>query len=334
MNAHSSWKQKVDPAFPEFIKLYLFYLETVKLPSNEGYLSMELPEQYLKRFEIEGFPSIASIYEHDKPEDLQFDVISLFDDAATKQDFKKVTRKMTKDKHFFYETLVQIAGRLEENSREYYLKKFEPIKSENNYKLHIESMNEVGVENWRKENISDRQSLQWHYYVKVLEDAKQNIAAKRKTIVKRFNEQPKIFKRNIYWVWNTISLLVHRKGLKNLFNAARKGSDEALFKLIQIDKTLFDHDWLRERIRKAAYLGDWQFFTDLSKAISTDPINNRKIHGELFLILAQFWMVGLYRLTIPEVMELLKESGVRMQYDEVNFRKFVDREIKPLFKGW
>ena len=77
----ASWKQKVDPAFPKCIKFYLFYLETVELPSNEGYLSLELPENYLKKFEIEGFPSIASIHEHDKPEDVNFDLLSMLGDT-------------------------------------------------------------------------------------------------------------------------------------------------------------------------------------------------------------------------------------------------------------
>lgn len=135
-------------------------------------------------------------------------------------------------------------------------------------------------------------------------------------------------------MWDTISIFVHRKGLRNLFIEARKGNDDSLFKLIQIDKTVFDHDWVRTRIRKAAYFGDWKFFENISKAINTDPLKNRKIHGDLFLILCQFWTVGLYRLTIPEIMQVFKISGVRMVYDEVNFRKFVDREIKPRFKGW
>jgi hypothetical protein len=46
-----------------------------------------------------------------------------------------------------------------------------------------------------------------------------------------------------------------------------------------------------------------------------------------------FWFYGLYRLTIPELMELLKDSGIHIPEDEVTFRKFIDREIKPYFKG-
>lgn len=331
----ASWKQKVDPAFVTFIKFYLSFLEQFKLPSNEGYLSMQLPDNYLHKLEIEGFPGVASIYEHDKPEDSNYDLITMLDDTFERKDFEKITREVKRNKNSFFEMLLWTAGQLEEeDGREYYLKKFAPIKSENSYKAHIESMNEEKLKEWQKDFISDRQSLLWHTVVKGIEHVKENIDTKRKAIVKRFNEQPRIFKRSIFLVWHTISLLVHKKGIKKLFDEARKGDDESLFKLLQIDKTLFDHDWVRVRIRKASYFGDLAFFDKMSKAINTDPLKNRKIHGDIFLILVQFWTVGLYRLTIPEIIEILEASGARMQYDEVNFRKFVDREIKPLFKGW
>lgn len=57
-----SWKQKIDPAFDKIIRLYLFYLESFQLPANEGYLAIQLPDNYSRKLEIEGFPSIASIY--------------------------------------------------------------------------------------------------------------------------------------------------------------------------------------------------------------------------------------------------------------------------------
>ena len=89
---------------------------------------------------------------------------------------------------------------------------------------------------------------------------------------------------------------------------------------------------MRRRIRKAAYAGDGEFFNYFSKAIGRDPLANRKIHGDVLLVFLTFWTIILYRLTIPQLMQLLKDSGLRMRYDEANLRAFVDREIKPLFK--
>jgi hypothetical protein len=334
-----SWKQKVDPAFDKFIKFYIFFLEMYQLPANEGYLSIQLPDSYLKKLEIEGFPSIASLYEHDNAEDASFDFISMLDDTIKIQDFKKATRNIAKeikkDEYSLYEIFLALAEQIkEEDSKDYYLKKYKYLMSDDEYKIHMKSLSDVKKRKWRKEFYSDWQSLRWHTVVKTIEDVKENITDKRKTIIKRFNEQPKIFRRSIFLLLNTISLFINKKGIKNLLVEARKGDDESLFKLLQIDKTLFDHDWVRARIRKASYFADWEFFDKMSKAIKTDPLRNRKLHGDVFLILVNLWTIGLYRLTVPELMQLFEDSGVRMKYDEVNFRKFIDREIKPLFVKW
>jgi hypothetical protein len=330
-----SWKQKIDPAFDKIIKFYLSFLETLNLPSNEGYLTMQLPDKYLRKLEIEGFPSIASIYEHDKDEDVNFDFISMFDDSISLQDFKKITREVKKDENLFYESLMFAVEQLpEKDSREYYQKTFEAFRSADVGKIETGSPDEKRRNKLLKQFYSDRQSLQWHCGLQAIEHLKANIDIGRKRIQKKFKEEPKVLRRSIFFIWNTISLLVYKKSLKLLLNEARKEDDDALFKLIQIDKTLFDHEWLRARIRKASFCGDWKFFDNLSKAIKTDPLANRKIHGDIFLLLIHFWTVGLYRLTIPELIRLFKDSGVRMLYDEINFRKFVDREVKPLFKKW
>jgi hypothetical protein len=335
MRSKQSWKQKLDPAFDKIIKFYLFFLETLNLPSNEGYLTMQLPDKYLRKLEIEGFPSIASIYEHDKDEDVNFDFISMFDDSISKGDFKKLTIEMKKDENLFYEALYFAVEELpEKDSREYYQKTFEAFRSSGVGKIESGSLSDKKRNKLLKQFHSDRQSLQWHGLMQAIEHLKANIDSGRKRIQKKFKEEPKVLRRSIFYIWNTISLLVHKKNLKLLFKDARKGDDESLFKLIQIDKTLFDHEWLRTRIRKASFFGDWKFFDNLSKAIKTDPLANRKVHGDIFLLLINFWTVGLYRLTIPELMQLFQDSGIRMMYDEVNFRKFVDREVKPLFKKW
>jgi len=107
-HSENTWQKIVDPAFDKIIKLYLS-LETFNLPANEGYLAMQLPDNYLRKLEIEGFPSIASIYEHDKDEDINFDCISMFDNSISKRDFKKMTREVKKDENLSYEFLLSAA---------------------------------------------------------------------------------------------------------------------------------------------------------------------------------------------------------------------------------
>ncbi len=41
-----SWKQKVDPAFPDFIKFYLEFLAITDLPGNKGYLALDGRDEY------------------------------------------------------------------------------------------------------------------------------------------------------------------------------------------------------------------------------------------------------------------------------------------------
>jgi hypothetical protein len=46
----ASWKQKVDPAFPDFIKFYLEFLAITDLPGNKGYLALD--DRNLKTLEV------------------------------------------------------------------------------------------------------------------------------------------------------------------------------------------------------------------------------------------------------------------------------------------
>ncbi|HBE44337.1 MAG TPA: hypothetical protein DDW17_02495 [Deltaproteobacteria bacterium] len=332
----ASWKQKVDPAFDKFIKLYLESLEKIHLPGNEGYLALDLDEKTFKKMEVQGFPGIAPLYDNDKIQDVILDYSSLFsDNPLTKSELNRLKKQIGKKRDNFIEVLLLIVDQLkDEESRAYYLGSFEPLRSENNRKELASSLDKRGIKKVIKKCHSDILSLICHESSNALLDIKKNIVEKRSPLVKKVYGQRRFMRRSIFHVWNTVSLLVSKKSLKELFSEARKGNDESLFKLVKVDKTLFDHDWFRDRIRKATYSGDWRFFELLGKAIKTDPLSNRKVHGDIFLVLLQFWQSGLYRLTIPELMSLLQASGARMVYDEINFRKFVDREIKPLFKDW
>jgi hypothetical protein len=140
-----------------------------------------------------------------------------------------------------------------------------------------------------------------------------------------------MIKRNLFCIWNTISLIVNKKSLRELLIKARRGDDDSLFALIKVDKTLFDHDWVRLRIRKAMYSGDTDFFYSLAKAIKSDPLQTRKYKLLVFVVMIFFWKYGLYSLTVPELMQLLQDSGISIQEDEVTFRKYYDR-IQPFVK--
>jgi len=125
-------------------------------------------------------------------------------------------------------------------------------------------------------------SFHWHTVTMLIDSQKAEIEKTQKRL-KGFNMSPRIIKRNLFYTWDAVSLLVNKKPLKELFIEARKGDDESLFKLIKVDKTLLGFDWVQARINKAIYSGDYNFFESLGKAIQTDPLKNRKKQNHIFL---------------------------------------------------
>jgi len=129
-----------------------------------------------------------------------------------------------------------------------------------------------------------------------------------------------------------VSQLTYRKSMKSLYEEARQGNDESLFRLLRLDKTLFDHEWLRERMLLEMFMADFDFFKKLGNAIKGEPPIAKLRQGKLKLVLFLFWPSGLSKLTIPELWDFLTRCGFEMNPDVEVLRKFVDREIKPLFK--
>jgi hypothetical protein len=58
----SSWKEKVDPAFPKLISSFLKKLEEVKFPSNEGYVYIS--EKQFEELKSNDFPEMPNVYEY------------------------------------------------------------------------------------------------------------------------------------------------------------------------------------------------------------------------------------------------------------------------------
>lgn len=143
--------------------------------------------------------------------------------------------------------------------------------------------------------------------------------------------RPKYMQTVLFLAWDIISISTHGRGMKALYDSAKAGDDKSLCQLIKIDKSLFDHDWLRARIRKAMYSGDRIFFRALGKALQEDPLKDRKVRLKEFAVLTAFWDAGLYRLSVPELIVLFNDSGLNIIEDETTFRKFIDRfqKIRP-----
>jgi len=334
-----SWKEIVDPAFDKFIKLYLEFLHKIHLPGSEGYLALELEEIDLRTMEVEHYPGIAFLYEKNKPEDAINDLGALLDFEVKKSDIE-LFQGIFKGRQAFFELLTGAIDELDEDSRKYYLKSFDFLSSEAKFITHYSDGDAEKKKKIRQSFVSAILSLLWQGVVIEADALRELIKVKKAhdNLKDRVRKRPRMLRRNIFVIWDTVSLLVHKQSMRGLFanakNEKSEDRDQSLFKLMQVDKTIFDHDWVRERIRKAAYSGDWQFFDSLSKALRTDPLANRKLYREILLVSLAFWKSGLHMLTIPQLEQLYNDSGIRTDYTKFDFKKFIDRQIKPHFKDW
>lgn len=321
-----SWKKKIDPAFPKFIRFFLRRLEESKLSSNNGYVY--LSDIQLKEMDMLDFPAIADHYEsyeaveaiiHTKNRASEPVIYSYVREYAEAQRAGSASRMIG--------AIYKIIDALNEKSRTYYMKYFKTDEIHKDavvkYMALIEERNEPNS-TYNIDLVAYELSLIFHA---VVMGSKKNAMSEEDSILE-------IIPRRFFFVWNAISILLYRKDLALLYSEAKDGNDKSLYNLLQIDKTLFDHEWVRVRIRKAMYSGDKAFFKSIAKSIRVDPLTSKKTRITDHLVLAGFWDFGLYRLTVPELMELFDESGIYMgTADEVSFRKFYDRfkKLKPRF---
>jgi hypothetical protein len=102
------------------------------------------------------------------------------------------------------------------------------------------------------------------------------------------------------------SLVVHCKYLNELVDDVRKGNDSALFKAVQIDRSITSCPTFADRIARADFEQDETFFNRLSKAIKTRPKRPMEEYRELrFTLQALEEAEGLQGLTMEAAYRLL-----------------------------
>ncbi len=306
----SSWQQKIDPAFDNFIKSYLDLINVLGLTASEGYVSEHLLI-YIKAIENEGYPSFMRFYEETGVNNLINMMTDSFTMPCAFSALKPVLEKLENEEWGanINRELATLTDPLPYESKDYYLKWDyipNPAQDIASY-MHF---------------VSDMISLMNH-----LTSIKMEGDELPATVL-----DAQMIQRILFTALEIISLSIHKRSIRELYEEAKEGDNPSLFKLIQLDKSLFDHEWARLRIRKALYLGDRQFFKSLADAIKADPLQHNKIKIERHLVLMNYWFYGLYRLSIPELMQLLEDSDIHLPEDEMTFRKFIDREIRPYYK--
>lgn len=305
---YSSWKQKIDPAFPDIIQHILLSLNNNGLHSSSGWL--EINPIFIGKFQRKGYDGWIKDYERKTIKDkIRLDLLRQ----------KKIPLKERRGKQKdICKEITNMVVKLPSGSQKYYNNSFETIFST---KIRTDFFTSMSKDEW-KEYIKD---FYVDYFVLCIHssfiDVKKMLANGEKIELRKTHEITTIA-MNCY---NSISLLVHQRPLSKLFSEGKDGDEKALFKLLQIDKTATDLDWARRMIRTAQLTGNEKFFKQMAKAIAKSPLDNRKIHAELQMVLLMCWQFGLYRLSDGELINLLETSHLRIQDNQEAFFKYVQR---------
>jgi len=331
-----AWSEEIDPTFNEIIKQYLEGLRLIEIPANRGHLILTLPEATLKKIEREGYPKFGKFYEKADDEDIVETAKLLFADEMKGMDFKSIKNDAKKRGVLFpkyVRGLLYFASLIKRgNNCDYYLNSFKPLRSEENLSQFISGMTEKQRQEYRRKINSDILSMAWHLGMAFLDEIKKETEHVKALHFKILNNS-KLIRRMMFSVWNNICLMNHKKTLRQLFHEARDDQDNiSLFQLFQYDPTLFDHDWMRVRLRKALYSGNMKFFDDLADALKKGCLDTRKDNLDITIALVTFWKAGIYRLNSEQKMQLLRDSGIKFNMKENTFRQVVNR-IRP-FVDW
>ena len=310
-----AWKTKIDPSFDDLIKIYKDILDQCQLPKNTGYIALE--DETFNFLKLRGFPSLIGMYET-----LKFDQDTISE--LIRLGASKNLEHISSPPEDLNKQVLRLLKALPAKSKAYYLKKLEPNLSAEKGRARLEGKFKEEIQRLQDDLNIDFQALLFHAGFIGYWDLKEKRQLKHKAKVDR----TALLMNSLSQIYNHISQLTHKMPLKALIEQASNGNDEALFKAIQIDKTLFDFEWVRKRIRKAMLSGDYHFFDNLGDAIKRTPLENDIEHGEIRLILPFFWKMGLCRLNDAELMELLKASGVRVQCNKESFARLRRRIIR------
>ena len=318
---NDGWKGKIEPAFDELIKVYLDFIDRSHINVNTGYLCLD--DDSLNFLKHEGYPSfhkkIKYDYEYNKK--LTKDIIKLGASNDIEYILKFFTAKKFEQKKSYLLKMIHALPNKE--SKEYYRMFFSFFETEEKLKSYLDRRSEIDLKRCLFDVVMNILTLMIQVMVKGYWDTENDESIKRKRL-----DRLNLIKIGLSEVFNTVSSITHKKSLDGLLEEAEKGNDESLFKAIQIDKTLFDLDWLRKRIRKAFYAGDASFFKKLGMAIEKTPLENDIEYTKLNSVLISFWGLGLCKLNNQELWELLKSCGIIVQDDPESFRKHVNRLIE------
>ncbi len=317
-----TWKEKIDPAFDNMIKTYVGFLENCKqMPNGSISLNGDLKKAVLNN------PRWHNVYVEDRPPD---EVIQFIENAGgMDDDILGVFHYTGESKKDYFDKCRKIAEDLPEESKAFYIKEVQSFINDPSVNPPFTLFETPSKDNMDFYSVIASLCMR-HIFIR-LDKIRHTEVSDEKVESFKKSEVINYFMGIIYSVLTSVA---YQRTLKNLLIKFREGDDRSLYKAVSIDKTLLFCKDVMERIFKAQVSGDHGFFKELGKAISTDPLNDIKAPGRLFPVLIFFWSFGLYRLSRPELHDLLVQSDViSRHYSPDALEKFLQRFILPYFQN-
>lgn len=311
-----SWKEIIDPAFDHILEIYNNALDLIK-PSSED---------LLKKLEESGIRSFKLFYEGEET----LHTLTELAGVINAHDLENKVRLFIEGKEkgsmeIPYEALMSIAEIFDDDSRRRYKEIFEPLSSDAKRADVFNGMDDKGIREWIQNVGSYLNSLLLHKFVLAIEKIGPE---EKKEIIQKLSAEQILF---LYFkVLDQVCFVVNKKSLRTLYKEAKVDNNRvSLYKILQFDKALFDHEWVRDLMFRAMITNDDAFLNKVGYAIKTEPpIGKVKTWGRLKYMLLSCWRSGLYKLSVPQLDDLLNDSNISRPDD---LEGFIKNEIKPLF---
>lgn len=310
-----SRKKDIDPAFSIIINEFKNIFEGINAQHTE-------PDYALNKMTCSEARSFKPFYEKDHSLDNLMDAASLLSGQSPAEHIKGLLSTEGINLEIIHPIIIDAADSLNIESREYYHKTFKVYSSTDKLNEFASKLTEEEKKHWQQDMTADITSLFLRLFIAGKEEIEEDVIQNIKEAISL--DQLLAFN---FSVMNQHCLIINKKSLQTLYKEAKGGDQKALIKLLQFDKTLFDHEWVRALMFRSMITGDDKFFGKIGYAIRTKPPAGKLKQAAIKYILTSCWCMGLYRLSNNELVELLESNGI----DTESFRSFVNKEIKPLF---
>lgn len=227
MEATPSWKQKIDPAFDQVIRDYLFMLEDIKMFRNTGWLVLK--DEYVQKWEKSGSKGWYLEYEKQLKEINGLSKRLSRVCIPKKIDKKELTRIRGKIRKDIFGKLKYLPA----ESQRYYQEKFRPFYSESP----ADSLPpNISKEDWA-------QVILDYYATHASLDAHNLAIETLKADEPTDKEIMRMYKFMFFSMYNTISMLVSGKYIFDLIREAKDGNQRSFLKALQIDRSILESNW-------------------------------------------------------------------------------------------